>query len=161
LSSTRTPRRLASRGAPFGSAEGDLDGAIEDFEHVLKLNPEHPTLYTNLANAYASFKRFREAREAYDQAIRISPNDPNPWCRRGFLSILEKDNEAAERDLSKALALEPKHTLSLANRGLLRASLGQRAEAIPDLIECLRCEPDPRTTQQVKQALVRLGVSPP
>ena len=75
---TRHPDHARARVA-YGSFLGDLhddDGAREQWEKALALNPKDPAVYNNLANLYSSGEPVKKAFEYYAKAIELNPQEP-------------------------------------------------------------------------------------
>ena len=74
----RHPNHARARVA-FGSFLGDLqdeDGAQEQWEKALALNPKDPAVYNNLANLYGHDGPVKKAFEYYAKAIELNPREP-------------------------------------------------------------------------------------
>lgn len=74
-------REMYSVDAKSGLAElrlisGDLTGSLYDFEQILEFSPGSRRLLLSLTVLYDSQKRFLEADEIIQKAIRIYPSDP-------------------------------------------------------------------------------------
>ena len=74
----RHPDHARARVA-YGSFLGDLqdeDGAQEQWEKALALNPKDPAVYNNLANLYGHTGPVKKAFEYYAKAIELNPREP-------------------------------------------------------------------------------------
>jgi tetratricopeptide (TPR) repeat protein len=74
----RHPDHAAARVA-YGSFLGDMhdeDGAQEQWEKGLALNPKDPAVYNNLANLYGHTGPVKKAFEYYEKAIELNPLEP-------------------------------------------------------------------------------------
>ena len=63
----------------YGSFLNDLhdeDGAQEQWEKALALNPKDPAVYNNLANLYGHVGPVKKAFEYYAKAIELNPREP-------------------------------------------------------------------------------------
>ena len=63
----------------YGSFLGDLqdeEGAQEQWEKALALNPKDPAVYNNLANLYGHIGPMKKAFEYYAKAIELNPQEP-------------------------------------------------------------------------------------
>ena len=70
---------------------GEIDKAIEVFEHNVKLYPESANVYDSLADALEQTGRTKEAVENYETAVKIGKeiNDPNLNIYEGNLTRVE------------------------------------------------------------------------
>jgi tetratricopeptide (TPR) repeat protein len=65
--------------------------AINHFKQAKKINAERevpfedPTISFNLANVYLSQKNFLEARDAYEEAIKLQNMNPKYWHHKGLV----------------------------------------------------------------------------
>ena len=74
----RHPNHARARIA-YGSFLNDLhdeDGAQEQWEKALALNPKDPAVYNNLANLYGHIGSVKKAFEYYAKAIELNPREP-------------------------------------------------------------------------------------
>ncbi|MDX1740241.1 MAG: tetratricopeptide repeat protein [Rhodothermales bacterium] len=62
---------------------GDIEGAQDDFETALALNPDLEPALANLASLHANMNRFEEARVYLERLIRMEPENQN------YLRLLE------------------------------------------------------------------------
>ena len=80
-----TPTTAAAAG-PHNPAE--LAAAAEQLKARLQQEPGHPEGWVLLGRTFASLERFPEAREAYDKAIALAPNEPRLHAELGELLVL-------------------------------------------------------------------------
>ena len=96
--------------------------------------------------AIASFYELRFYRDAptfFTEAIARTPRNALCHNNRGTYYGNElHDSEAALKDFNKAVELNPKYMVAIANRGVTRGSLGQKEEAIADLQRALDINPN-------------------
>jgi hypothetical protein len=103
---------------------------IRQLTAIVQDNPA-PGNYEELGDLYLDGKKYAEARAAFDRAITARTDHASPFYRRALASIELKDYAAAEPDLQRAVAIEPKHDFQRA-AGLLAYVLfknGKNAEA--------------------------------
>jgi tetratricopeptide (TPR) repeat protein len=96
--------------------------------------------------AIASFHEvgfYRDAPTFFTEAIARTPRNALCYNNRGTYYGNElHDHEAALKDFNKAIELNPKYIVAIANRGVTRGSLGQKDEAIADLQRALAINPN-------------------
>ena len=118
----RHPNHARARVA-YGSFLGDLpdeDGAREQWEKALALNPNDPAVYNNLANLYGHAGPVKKAFEYYAKAIELNPRESIYYHNFGttlylfrqagkeFYGITEQQVYDKVLELySKALKLDP------------------------------------------------------
>lgn len=71
------------------STEQDYDGALDAFQHALKLDPASPKTHTNLGNLYASTSKLDLAEKEFRRALALAPSDPEANYNLGLLLMSE------------------------------------------------------------------------
>ena len=113
--------------------EGQAAEAVEHLRFVAEKEPNDFRAAFYLAQALAAMQRLPEAREAYENALRLKPDDVAAHVAYGRL-LAESEPAAAERHLRSALQADPSHDQAglllaavLENQGTQDA-LGEAAE---------------------------------
>jgi tetratricopeptide (TPR) repeat protein len=127
---------------------GDNMGAIRDYTRAIDMEPppNQAHYYLGRGMCFTALGGHEEhAAKDYGHAIEIDPNQPMPYHLRGKLhaSDLGRYEEAVadfDRLLSMAAVAEGYQL-----RGYAKLNLGRSHEAIPDLLEASRLEPDTYT----------------
>lgn len=83
----------------------DYQGAIADFNQVLKLEPDNANAYIGRGLANFSLANYSAAKLDFDQALVITPDVAYAYYFRGFSRYLLHDTEGAISDLQKASTL--------------------------------------------------------
>lgn len=126
----------------------DFDLAERYAREAQRSDPRRVGPYTGLAVAYASRGKWTELDATLDEAEEAVPGDLAPHYQAGRIIFLNgSDYARAERYFRKFLAEEPEPgpvTLAHAHwrLGLTLEKLGKRAEAIAELEQATRLEPD-------------------
>src|SRR5262245_26217618 len=102
---------------------GSDDGAIEQYEKVLHLSPDHPEAMRRLAVLYDRRADFTNAEAAYKKLARMQPRDADLMCDWGYSYYLRNNWKEAEAKLRRALDLDKHHARARCNLGLV---LGQQ-----------------------------------
>jgi tetratricopeptide (TPR) repeat protein len=129
---------------------GDNMGAIRDYTRAIEMEMEIPlnqaSYYFHRGMCFAALGGHEEhAVKDYGQSIELYPDHPGPYHLRGklYASDLRRYEEAIA-DFDRMLAMHP-----LAEgyqlRGYSKLNVGRSREAIPDLQEANRLEPDTYT----------------
>ena len=96
----------------------------------------------------------KRAREALDEAIRVSESDPPAKASSLILKVtLEEDNKKKVELLNEAIKADPKSADAFRLRGSLYADMDQHGKAVSDLRRSLELKPDNPLT------LLTLGLS--
>ncbi|ROH93903.1 ATP-binding protein [Microcystis aeruginosa FACHB-524] len=96
----------------------------------------------NIGNELGDLGRYEEAIAAYDEAIKIDPNDPDLWHNKGNqLANLGRYEEALSA-YEEAIRLKPDYEAAWLNKGNQLANLGRYEEALSAYDEAIRLKPD-------------------
>jgi Tfp pilus assembly protein PilF len=83
----------------------DYQGAIEEFNQVLKIEPKNIYAYLGRGAANIYLEDYRTAKSDFDAVLQIEPNIAYAHYFRGFANYALKDNAGAIADLRKASTL--------------------------------------------------------
>jgi len=111
--------------------EGRVVEALETLEQATRLNPMNAKAWGHLAIVYGARRDDSKALAAFEKAIRLDEQDPEPCYNRGnFMATLQRPIEAIA-DYDRAIARDPAFARAYFNRGVLnlRAGRGPAAEA--------------------------------
>jgi protein O-mannosyl-transferase len=134
---------------------GKLPEAMEQYDRTIHLTSDAGLLsatYTNLGTAYRKLGEDQKARDSYDQALRLNPNQSNAYM--GLAELLEKQNQLddAIRNYSRAVELRPTDTgFMLLGHALERA--GRSPEALAAYRAALTISPEMPEAQRAVDAL--------
>jgi tetratricopeptide (TPR) repeat protein len=105
-----------------------------------ELSPDHAVVWSGRGNAEFDLGEFRQAIASYDRAADLEPPSPYLLERRAVAHLRLGDPADAERDLSKALAIQMS-ARALVERGVAYQLLGDDARAIADWERVIRASP--------------------
>ncbi len=113
---------------------GDDRAALNAFNRVIELDPNHGRAWMNRGNVLFNVEQFEDALAAYDRAIEIRPDDAFSWAARGdSLYDLERIDEALV-SWNKSLELKQDEPEIWYSQGLaLGIKLGRWEEALQSL----------------------------
>ncbi|TSS60369.1 Transmembrane and TPR repeat-containing protein 3 [Bagarius yarrelli] len=123
----------------------DPSEALRNFNRALELNPRHKlTLFNSalLMQESGEVKLRPEANRRFLSYVEEEPNDANGYFNLGMLAMDSEENEAAERWMRKAIALQPGFRSALFNLALLLAQGKRERDALAVLDELLRHHPE-------------------
>jgi tetratricopeptide (TPR) repeat protein len=127
---------------------GTYNLAIEEFEHAIRIQPEHPKLHSNLGLAYLSQGYSVAASLEFEEALRLYPNEPKALVNLGGIYLeryLGGEDEYAERALqylTQAVTVVPGSTPAQINLAILRLSGEDYIGAALVLEKALKFRPD-------------------
>lgn len=114
---------------------GDLQNAIGNYEHSVRLAPNAPAL-SNLALAYYQARRYDESIAAYTGAIRRAPQDLKLYRNLADVYKAAGNPAAARTNYARTIALgerelavNPRNAMAIVTVAICEANLGRRAEA--------------------------------
>jgi len=82
------PARGAAAAGEGPHDRAELAAAVEQLKERLQREPGHVEGWVLLGRTFASLERFADARQAYDQAIALAPNEPRLHAELGELIVL-------------------------------------------------------------------------
>jgi tetratricopeptide (TPR) repeat protein len=126
--------------ANLRAQKGDLDGAIEDYSEVIRLEPDSGA-FTSRGDNREKKGDLDGAMEDYNQAIRIKPDDARAFSSRAYLRQKRGDSDGAFEDYSEAIRLKP-NADNFITRARAREENGDLRGAIEDSTEAIRLDPN-------------------
>ena len=123
--------------------QGQVDGAIQQFERAVAIQPKFPPLLTLLGNLYLEKKNYARARQYYEQALAV---DPNFAIAAGNLAWLATQ-DGGNLDVALSLAQKARQLMpdldSLADTlGWVQYKKGNYSNSIPLFEQCIQQSPD-------------------
>jgi len=135
----------------------ELTEKIEDLKETVRENPKDLAAWVKLGNIYSKHHQYREAIEAYNQALFIQPNDPDIRTNLGLMLRGLGDDDGAIEEFKKAAQDDPEHANSRYYLGLI---LLQNKKNIQEGIKAwehyLKVEPKGQRANQVRVEIERL-----
>ncbi len=83
----------------------DLDGAAEQFDYMLALNPEEVANWLSLAQIYYSMGKYSQSEATANSGMKYFPSDVNLYMIASSASIQEDAFDRAEEYLDKAMSV--------------------------------------------------------
>jgi tetratricopeptide (TPR) repeat protein len=121
---------------------GDLDGAIADFNRAAELNPKDDAPYYNRAQARRLKNDTAGAIADYTKAIELGSTNPAAYNNRGNARVETKDREGAIADYTRAIELKPDYARAYYNRAVLKKEKGDKAGADADFKRAQKLDPE-------------------
>lgn len=111
-------------------ALGNVGGAVIGMEdYLLLVNPANGEVWAALGDAYAAQGRTEDSQQAYDRAIVLSPESPEPYLQRGLFHLRDGRYELALSDFQETLQHDPQNLAALEGSAQCSYALGRYDEA--------------------------------
>ena len=136
----------------------DWDGAIADCNKGLEFDIENKVLMQNRAIAQVSGKKFKDAESNLAEFTKRFPNDVTGYMIRAQLCIDKGDTLAAVEDFSRAISIDRHYAPARAGRAYVYLVLEKYANALPDLDEAIRLDPE-ATGYYINRGLARYNLN--
>ncbi len=121
--------------------QGNVIKAIEEYENVLKLDPDNAETHNNLGVIYKGEGDLDKALEHFQVVLTLSPGMDEVHNNLGVMYYLRGDHEKAVQEYQKALELNPDNLKCLINLGLVYKAQGMKSRTIDTLETILSIEP--------------------
>ncbi len=111
-------------------AEGDLGFAVREYRCGLKLNPDSVKLLNSLGVALVEMGRRAGAREMFERAAVIAPDDFMAGYNLALLDISGGRREAAVTALRRCLEIEPENSEAMLQLASLLIAAGEFSQTV-------------------------------
>ena len=120
---------------------GDLDGAIAEFDRAAKADPQNDAPYYNRAQAKWLKKDTAGAIADYTRAIELGSTNPAAYNNRGNARAENKDLDGAIADYTRAIELKPDYARAYYNRAAVKKEKGDTTGAAADFKHAQQLDP--------------------
>lgn len=113
-------QQAMGEGSPHNMAPGEVERIVEKLAERLKQEPDNANGWVTLARTYYVLRRFPEAVQAYEQLVKLVPDDANVLADYADALAMARGRKIAGEPLAlvkKALALDPNQWKALAMAG--------------------------------------------
>lgn len=137
---------------------GATSEAARQYEELLRVAPDHPSVLVNLGTIRLGEGRLDEATRLLERAALVAPEHANARCQLGLAYSRQGRLEDADRSFATALALAPNHLAALNNRALGLAALRRFDEAFAHFQRAVEVAPESvQAMQNLGGMLIDLG----
>lgn len=105
----------AVQGLPPGHPSVDISATVKTLEDQAAQNPQDPQPALNLANLFYDNRRFQEATNWYQKALKLDPNNVNARTDLGTAYFNIGQVQDALAQYNQSLRLDPKHEPTIFN----------------------------------------------
>jgi tetratricopeptide (TPR) repeat protein len=135
---------------------------VKVLEDAAGREPSNAEPRVGLANLYFDAERYDEAVRWYQEALKLTPNDVNVSTDLGVSYYYMNQADKALEQFEHSLTIDPKHTKTLLNIGIVKAFGKQDLEGASTAWgQVLQIAPDSPEGQAAKRALDSLASAHP
>jgi tetratricopeptide (TPR) repeat protein len=159
----QTAGAAAPAANPNGTRAAVLDESqVKALQSVADKEPANAQPRVQLGNLYFDAERYEDAIKWYSDAVKLAPNDVNLSTDLGVCYYYLNQPDRAIAQLQHSLEIDPKHTKTLLNMGIVRAFGKQDLDgAVQAWQQVLQIAPDSPEGQAAKRALDSLKSAHP
>jgi tetratricopeptide (TPR) repeat protein len=121
---------------------GDFQGALEDFDKLIKEEPSNAYAYFSRASSLASLGKLQEAIDDANKAIELDPNLAEAYENRGSVKAMMGNQGGALLDFTRAIERDENFAVAYSNRGAVKSDLGNYEGALIDLNKAIKLDPN-------------------
>ncbi len=121
---------------------GELEAGLHAFREIAQNHPEIPEVFNNLGAICAAMEYRDQAEEAFSEAARLTPSNPNPLYNRGLMRFQGGNYLGAVEDFERATDLAPQDPEIHNNLGVGEFQLQHWGEARAALEKAVELRPD-------------------
>jgi TonB family protein len=137
--------------------QGDSLGAIETLRRFVKLDKENPSAWLYLGLAHNRVGQIKEARKAFELAVKLDPNSPDAHTDWAYTLLLANKLEQAVGEAERGLALRAKNAVAHYIIGAVRLRTNEPSNALREAEAALQDDPNFHSALLLKsQALIGL-----
>lgn len=128
----------------------DLDGAIEQLQHLVGMQPDEPSLAVSLAELYFQEERYEDATDICHDTIDKFSDMAQPHFILAKVKRAQGDMLGAVAEATIAISMDADFDSAYLLRAGLLADMGQSREAEADVAHLLSINPDSEDALAVK-----------
>lgn len=102
-----------------GQADAAIGARILELEEFLKAHPENVQAWVELGNTFFDVNRFKDAIQAYEKSLELSPGDPHVLTDLGVMYRRDNAPQKAVACFDKAIAASPDFETARFNKGIV------------------------------------------
>ncbi len=124
------------------SQQGDPNGAIEEYQAALALNPSSSETYRDLGAIYIDKHEWQKAEQSLRKGTELNQQDHRAWYWLGRSLIAQKQFHQAREALVTGIQTDPTNPQLHSDLGLALMAQGHFKEARETLRHAIRLQPD-------------------
>ncbi len=130
--------------------DGEYELALEDYNEVIRLEPDSSLAYNRRGLVYAELKAYDLALADYNTALRLSPNDAVVIGNMAIVYSEVGDHEQSRATYNEALRLAPDDPVIHSNSGYNLMLMGDYEAALNAFNTSLQLRPDSALTTNIR-----------
>ena len=107
------------------SEEKKYAKAVEYYDKVINLAPEHFIAWYNKATDLTWLNKYEEAIACYNEAIKLHPTDSSYWTNKGLVLLLQREYAKAVACFDESLRLDPLNKTAKTYRASAKEKQGE------------------------------------
>ncbi|MEW5981747.1 MAG: tetratricopeptide repeat protein [Acidobacteriota bacterium] len=156
------PQTATAPAAAPGSKPMLDENQVNALRNIAERDPKNVESRVNLGNLYFDAERYPEAIQWYEAALALSPNDPNVSTDLGVSYYYIDQPDQALAAFQRSLTIDPRHTKTWLNMGVVRAFGKQDlAGAVAAWEEVIRIAPDSQEGQTARRFVDNMKTAHP
>ena len=156
------PVAQAPAGAPPAAAAAFDEAQATALRNIAEKDPANVQSRVQLGNMHFDAERYQDAIQWYEAALTLNPKDVSVSTDLGVCFYYTNQPDRAIRQMEESLRIDPRHTKTLLNLGIVKAFGKQDlAGAAAAWEEVIRIAPDSQEGQAAKRSLANLQAAHP
>lgn len=127
-------------------ANGLFEEAKKSYQSAAQYITDDPELYQNLGTACYKLRQYEDAVAAFNDALRVQPNNADALLGRGLAYAQQEKYALALKDYDRAAQLNPQNARIFHERGVCYALMNQLEKAAADFQSAYRLDPENAAT---------------
>jgi len=124
---------------------GDKQGALDDFEHILRVAPDDALAYNFRGLVRYDLEDAPGAIADFSQALQLQPQQAAAYCNRAYIRAELGDQMGAIADYTAALQVQPDCAIAFFFRGVACQKVGELRRAVGDYSAAIQRSPSTPT----------------
>ena len=124
------------------SQQGDPNGAIEEYQAAIQLNPDSSEAYRGLGAVFIDTHEWRNAEEELRTSARLDSTDSQTFYWLGRALMAQHNFSGATAAFTTATGLNPQDAESFADLGLVQMAQGHASDAAKALTQAIQLRPE-------------------
>jgi len=138
------------------AARNDMDGAIEQYNEILRLDPNRTEFLRRIGLFYREKGDFTQALAYFERYAKANPENPKSFSEIGLVHCDLGEYDEGTKDYEKVLLLEPENVSALCALAGIDAILGRSEIAVKKYSDAFRVARSPRDRIEIYSGLQKL-----